>query len=1191
MRKKAGSFILVMLMCAVVPVLAQAWQLAVRVNTVGGSISVRGGTPITSVTGTKYYNYTTGAATNIPVAVTPASSCYAISYEYKDGSSTSLSPLVSSLYFAGPSNHSLVAYFAAKQITVSASVNPNSPGGSVTPANSYTFSCGSPTSTDLVYNFVPSAGNYVTGITNIPSSAMVTPSGTGPWPVGQTVTVTIPKAAAANLTASGALVGSFSGVSVNAGAPQTVFPNTNVTLQGSATPSAGATYSWTVTGPAAVSLYNANTATPNFTPTVAGTYYCTLSVNGGVATAKTTVNVTDSAASSSRSGCANCHIASGMSPVPYTNWSASRHKVALILCANCHVGSDSGGHPGPALSSLANVCRNCHADSKGNVPNHPFPIGTNTCVSCHNPHSTVGSIASAQGAPHYNNITTAGYPASYVTSRATCEDCHIDDSATTNLNAPNRHAWAQSGHANVTDAPWTAYDFKTRTGCVQCHTTTGFIAYSTGKVTAAWGVASDKTKEVLTCVGCHKDIATGEVRSVTPVKPFADDGYVNRNVGTSNICMDCHSGRNNGKSITKLVGSADLASTSFVPPHYLAAGGVLHGQGGYNFPGQTYAFYSSNSHRMAGLGNFMNSGAAGPCVACHKNTAGHTFRVVTAGTLPSVCANCHGASMAYANLSTARSNASNALSVLNAALANQGYGYSTAYPYFTNPNWGTDQAGANKMGAGFNYVLLLKEPGAYAHNAAYEKQLIINSIDAVSHGGTVTGHIDDVLASLVSANAITQSQADSLAAYQASSSCATCHTNTSGSHTAHLNNSAHCADCHSATAATDTTLVPGTATHLNGVKDVVLAAGGSYGGGSCSGVYCHSNGRGTYQSPGPLWGGAKMTCASCHPTLGGAHAAHVGDLLGNVTFYNFTGNYSSGSMYRFGCANCHPTDNASHRNGKVDVTLVPDAAAGTLRSKNSPTAVISGVGNTGSGIAGTPGTSVVCSAAYCHSNGWANGTLVYANSPDWYNAAAYTGDKCAMCHGNSPNSTYPTTPGSPAHGKHVVSIHAGQVYDGNGNLLPAAQLAGINAGHGDPAQATTLNCDICHSNTVTNDANDNSSACSSCHANSSISKGTPVINTASHVNGSVDVAFKDIQLNTKAQVRPASFAKYSGVWTRTTYKVDAGSHDTSKSSLKSGLWNVATESCANVACHNGSATAPAVKWNITLSCVDCHSSL
>ena len=122
---------------------------------------------------------------------------------------------------------------------------------------------------------------------------------------------------------------------------------------------------------------------------------------------------------------------------------------------------------------------------------------------------------------------------------------------------------------------------------MQCHTTTGFIAYSTGKVTAAWGAAFDKTKEVFTCKGCHTDVAAGVVRKVTPVRPFADDTYINRNVGISNLCMDCHSGTNNGMNIMARLGtipSADFSNQEYVVPHYLSAGGTMHGKVGIPFP-------------------------------------------------------------------------------------------------------------------------------------------------------------------------------------------------------------------------------------------------------------------------------------------------------------------------------------------------------------------------------------------------------------------------------------------------------------------------------------------------------------------------------------------------------------------------------------------------------------------------------
>ena len=66
------------------------------------------------------------------------------------------------------------------------------------------------------------------------------------------------------------------------------------------------------------------------------------------------------------------------------------------------------------------------------------------------------------------------------------------------------------------------------------------------------------------------------------------------------------------------------------------------------------------------------------------------------------------------------------------------------------------------MGAAFNYKLFVAEPGAYAHNPEYAKQLIIDSIDAAYNGGTVTGSIDSALADLFSRNLINGDQIASL---------------------------------------------------------------------------------------------------------------------------------------------------------------------------------------------------------------------------------------------------------------------------------------------------------------------------------------------------------------------------------------------------------------------------------------------
>jgi predicted CxxxxCH...CXXCH cytochrome family protein len=419
-----------------------------------------------------------------------------------------------------------------------------------------------------------------------------------------------------------------------------------------------------------------------------------------------------------------------------------------------------------------------------------------------------------------------------------------------------------------------------------------------------------------------------------------------------------------------------------------------------------------------------------------------------------------------------------------------------------------------------------------------------------------------------------------------------------GNHTIHLSQGLGCVDCHNTTVSANNALIAGNTTHINRVADVGLAAGTyDHGAQSCSNTTCHSDGLGNFNTIS--WNqavvpGAGTGCLGCHPNLTGSHAAHVGNLFsgGSVSFYNFTGNYSTGTMYRFGCSNCHPTDLANHRNGTVEVTLVADPAAGTLRSLNDPNATVGGIGVTGSGIAGTSKTSVVCSASYCHSNGYQdpNGGITYAASPDWYNPGSYTGDRCAMCHSNSPNSAIP---GSAAHTVHVVGIHALNVFSGTfGNLTTGNGNNGtVSVGHGDPAQSTTLTCNMCHNNTVTMFRNDANNSCTGCHNNQG--NLMQIANKAMHVTGHVDVAFANISVVSKAQLRPASFAAYSSkYWTRNggNYKNGAAAFDTSKQTLQHAAnWDGAGN-CSNVACHMGQQ----VQWTNTNPpsyCALCHTAL
>ena len=340
--------------------------------------------------------------------------------------------------------------------------------------------------------------------------------------------------------------------------------------------------------------------------------------------------------------------------------------------------------------------------------------------------------------------------------------------------------------------------------------------------------------------------------------------------------MTCHSGTNNGNSIQVKVENSDFTNLPFIAPHYRVAGANLHGKSGYISRARPTLSTPLTATARSAMGNEANSGNSGPCVGCHMTTAQkHLYQTVTAdsnGTITAIsttlCANCHAGSLGVSQLNADKTAFINALAVLRAMLADKGLFYTKDYPYFSNTDWGSGQAGADAMGAAYNYVLLLSDPGSYVHNAAYARKLIIDSIDTLQNG-RVTGSIDSALARLVGTGAISQQSADQLSTYKAAAtSCTSCHdSNSTGSHSKHQAEGLSCAECHNATALSGSTLVPGTTAHLNGQVDVLVAQINNKSGGTnynksannCSGVSCHGNGTQTV-----TWASGTLTCESCH---------------------------------------------------------------------------------------------------------------------------------------------------------------------------------------------------------------------------------------------------------------------------------------------------------------------------------------
>lgn len=346
------------------------------------------------------------------------------------------------------------------------------------------------------------------------------------------------------------------------------------------------------------------------------------------------------------------------------------------------------------------------------------------------------------------------------------------------------HNWHASGTSNASEATSAATD------CVRCHTSAGYVQYVTStpkfsKIDPV-GTNADKSSEPLTCNGCHNSdqgVVPFSVRTVGDVTAYYNYSVPNKKKvilssssfhtslfgGTpydnhgSNTCIACHAGRISGDTIkAAATAGLDFTNASFMNSHYMSAAGTLYQSTGYTYYGPSmYAPIFAFSHPMIGiyeLWEFVppSTGTNGPCVGCHMQTPNkHSFTPVTKdvngkiATLTNpACVVCHADFAADINvLNGIKGNFTAALKALRYTLQTyKNIYYDSTYPYFFNSagpyttanaykSWGASSTiGSNTMGAAFNFNLILRETGSYAHNSIYVKRLIYDSIDYIDDG-------------------------------------------------------------------------------------------------------------------------------------------------------------------------------------------------------------------------------------------------------------------------------------------------------------------------------------------------------------------------------------------------------------------------------------------------------------------------
>ncbi len=487
----------------------------------------------------------------------------------------------------------------------------------------------------------------------------------------------------------------------------------------------------------------------------------------------------------------------------------------VVGCEACHGGGSLHDGVGP-ISRLSNtaaktigsvavsgqfaMCTSCHEllDSLGTgtvtathaVASSVSPTGKQfTIADTH--FATAGNWSAGA-----NSQDITGYAVDYGSETA-CTDCH-NPHKTADINKE----WANSAHAEKGAwYAWAHYNwscdstncggaFGDRATCQRCHTTTGFAAYidaleegNTGFADELW-IGSQRAvaysagfkPEMLTCKGCHTN-NRGTLRNpgaykaayMIPVGGFpppaisptlANVPYQYPDIGASNICMPCHTGRGSGRAISSLkTASTDtwgFSKMSLPDGHYLTAGGTMFKGTAYEYAGRSYGDPASFKHSKIGTSAVPNTGNGGPCIGCHMERPGlsgnHRFQPISkdaAGKITNVsseiCFNCHagsGSSLAEVT-EREREDYEYALQAFEHQLviSSPTYSFITSYPYFAqtyhlspgDSDITGNTTGKKNIGAAYNFSMLHHEPGAYVHNSRYVKRIIYDSIDWIDN--------------------------------------------------------------------------------------------------------------------------------------------------------------------------------------------------------------------------------------------------------------------------------------------------------------------------------------------------------------------------------------------------------------------------------------------------------------------------
>jgi hypothetical protein len=280
-------------------------------------------------------------------------------------------------------------------------------------------------------------------------------------------------------------------------------------------------------------------------------------------------------------------------------------------------------------------------------------------------------------------------------------------------------------------------DGEVQGSCSKCHSATGLPNFLKEGVSVSEPLANG-----FQCATCHDDLTT-YTRYVVDEVEFPSGAVLSFGEGDdSNLCLQCHQGRESGVSVNELIEGLDDDEVSdalrFLNVHYFAAGASLFGtdaNGAYEYDGKEY------------LGQNMHVPGFGTCKDCHSS---HRLEVKV-----EECGKCHTgvateedlqgirlSTVDYDGDGDTQEGIAGEIETMREALyeATQGYAadvvgtdivYNAArYPYwFTDAEEGYNTWTPRLLKAAYNYQYATKDPGVYAHNGKYILQVLYDALE------------------------------------------------------------------------------------------------------------------------------------------------------------------------------------------------------------------------------------------------------------------------------------------------------------------------------------------------------------------------------------------------------------------------------------------------------------------------------